>query len=56
MWVGIVRRFWSNDQGLETVEYAVIVGLIVAAVIATIAAIGIWVAGTYTTFKTNVGA
>jgi Flp pilus assembly pilin Flp len=38
-----LKRFWNDEQGLETVEYAIITGLIVAGVIATIAAIGVWV-------------
>lgn len=56
MWDGIVRKFWSDDQGLETVEYAVILGLIVGAVVVVLAAIGTWVVGAYTTLQTNVGA
>ena len=28
-----LKRFWRDDQGLETVEYAIITGLIVAATI-----------------------
>ena len=55
LWARIVRKFWSNDQGLETVEYAVIMGLIVGAVIVVLAAVGVWVAGVYTTLQTNVG-
>jgi Flp pilus assembly pilin Flp len=42
-----LKRFWNDEQGLETVEYAIIVGLIVAGVIATIAAIGVWVKGRF---------
>ncbi len=37
-----MRRFVRNDEGLETVEYAIITGLIVAATIVVIAAIGVW--------------
>lgn len=51
-----LKRFWNDEQGLETVEYAIITGLIVAGVIATIAAIGLWVKGQFDTLQTEVGA
>ncbi|MHC4949343.1 MAG: Flp family type IVb pilin [Planctomycetota bacterium] len=38
-----VKRFLADDQGLETVEYAIILGLIVVAVIGAVAGIGSWV-------------
>ncbi len=52
----IMRRFVKNESGLETVEYAIITGLIVAATIAVIAAIGAWVLATFTTVQTALGA
>ncbi len=52
----IMRRFRSNEEGLETVEYAIITGLIVAATIVVIAAIGIWVLETFQTLQVNLGA
>ncbi len=39
----IVKRFVADESGLETVEYAIITGLIVAGTITVIAAIGLWV-------------
>ena len=51
-----LRRFLEDEKGLETVEYAIIVGLIVAGTIATIAAIGVWVQGRFTGLQTDVGA
>jgi len=38
-----VRRFITDERGLETVEYAIIAGLIVAGAIASIGAIGLYV-------------
>lgn len=38
-----LKGFMCDDRGLETVEYAIITGLIVAGTIAAIAAIGVWV-------------
>ena len=35
-----LRRFWANEEGLETVEYAVIAGLLVLAVIGAILLLG----------------
>jgi len=39
----ILKRFAKDERGLETVEYAIIAGLIVVGTIATIASIGGWV-------------
>jgi Flp pilus assembly pilin Flp len=50
------KRFLSDDQGLETVEYAIISGLIVTGLLAIIVALGIWVKNKHNTLKTNLGA
>ena len=44
----ILKKFVRDEQGLETVEYAIIVGLIVAGTITVIANIGTWVKGEFT--------
>lgn len=51
-----IKRFVNDEQGLETVEYAIILGLIVVAVIGTVAALGTWVAGRFQAVQTAVGA
>jgi len=51
-----LKNFVKDEQGLETVEYAIITGLIVAGVIATIAAIGAWVSLQFNNLKTDLGA
>lgn len=38
-----VKRFIRNERGLETVEYAIILALIVAGTITAIVALGAWV-------------
>lgn len=38
-----VKRFVRDERGLETVEYAIILGLIVAGTIVLVVAIGSWV-------------
>ena len=52
----VVKRFVKEEEGLETVEYAIITGLIVAATITAIATLGTWVNGQFNDVNTNVGA
>jgi Flp pilus assembly pilin Flp len=52
----MVARLLRNDEGLETVEYAIITGLIVAATITVIAAIGAWVLAQFQALQTGLGA
>jgi Flp pilus assembly pilin Flp len=51
-----IKRLISDERGLETVEYAIITGLIVVGVIVSITAIGTWVKGTFEELKTEIGA
>lgn len=44
-------RFARDDDGLETVEYAIMAGLVVAASVALIVAVGVWVKDTYSSFQ-----
>ncbi|MBN1788747.1 MAG: Flp family type IVb pilin [Sedimentisphaerales bacterium] len=39
----LLKKFFMAEEGLETVEYAIISGLIVVAIIATLTSIGTWV-------------
>ncbi len=48
--------FMSDQRGLETVENAIIAGLIVASVVLTLGAIGGWVSEVFNKHKTDVGA
>ena len=50
----LLKKFLSDEQGLETVEYAIIVGLIVAGTVAVIAAIGVWVNTQFTTLNSEL--
>ncbi len=50
----LLKRFFSNEEGLETVEYAIIAGLIVVGVIATIASIGTWVKTKFEALETGL--
>jgi Flp pilus assembly pilin Flp len=50
------KSFIADDRGLETVEYAIIAGMIVAGLIAVVVAIGTWVKAKFTDLKTDLGA
>ena len=51
-----MKKFFSNESGLETVEYAIIVSMIVAGLLTTVAAIGTWAKGQFDTLSTDIGA
>ncbi len=50
------KRFWKDERGLETVEYAIITGLIVAATVTAIGILGAWVSGKFGQVNTALGA
>jgi Flp pilus assembly pilin Flp len=52
----LVKRFIRDEQGLETVEYAIILGLIVAGTIALVILIGNWVHEKFQNTVTELGA
>jgi Flp pilus assembly pilin Flp len=49
-------QFLRNEEGLETVEYAIITGLIVAGTVGLIVALGGWVHDKFETVNTELGA
>ena len=51
-----VKRFVNDERGLETVEYAIILGLIVAGTIAIIVAIGAWVKNAFSAAQNEMKA
>ena len=46
-----ISNFLSDERGLETVEYAIIAGLIVSGLVAIIVAIGGWVKNAFTNLQ-----
>ena len=52
----LLRKFVRDEKGLETVEYAIIAGLIVVGVIATVSQIGGWVATKFGALLTALSA
>lgn len=53
--VEIAKSFVKDERGLETVEYAIIAGLIVVGTIVTIASIGTWVSAKFTQLLAALG-
>ena len=49
-----MKRFLSDEQGLETVEYAIIAGLIVSGLVAIIVAIGGWVKNSFSNLQKSL--
>ena len=54
----LVSQFVREEDGAAMIEYTVLIGLITAATIALIIAVGIWVNGQWTTLDTalNTGS
>ncbi len=52
----MAKRFFSDEKGLETVEYAIIAGLIVVGVISTVGLIGAWVNTKFNALLTDLQA
>ena len=52
----MLSRLVADEAGLETVEYAIITGLVVSATILVIASIGAWVLSTFQTAQALLGA
>jgi Flp pilus assembly pilin Flp len=51
----LVKKFLSDESGLETVEYALVGGLILVVAVAMIAAVGEKVNGVFTALDTKLG-
>jgi Flp pilus assembly pilin Flp len=49
-----LKHFLSDEHGLETVEYAIIAGLIVSGLVAIIVAIGGWVKNQFGNLQKNL--
>jgi pilus assembly protein Flp/PilA len=48
-------RIWKDEQGASLLEYSVLIGLIVAGVVASITAVGLWTGGRWDALKTVLG-
>ena len=54
--MGTLKRFFKDEQGLETIEYAVMTALIVAAIITAIGLVVTAISGRFTTVAGVVSA
>jgi Flp pilus assembly pilin Flp len=50
----IVKQFIQQENGLETVEYAIVASIIVVSIIAAIVGIGMWVSGRFEILERNL--
>jgi Flp pilus assembly pilin Flp len=53
--IRVWRRRLRDEGGLEVVEYAVIVGLVVVAAIIALSILGMWVSGQFSSVSEDVG-
>jgi Flp pilus assembly pilin Flp len=49
-------RLWKDERGASLLEYSVLIGLIVAGVVATITAVGTWTSGRWTHLESVLGS
>jgi len=50
----VAVRLWKDEQGASLLEYSVLIGLIVAGVVATITAVGTWTDNRWDFLKTTL--
>jgi pilus assembly protein Flp/PilA len=49
-----IKRFCKDEEGAALIEYTVLLGILVVAVIVTIGAVGAWVNGQWTALNTGI--
>jgi pilus assembly protein Flp/PilA len=50
----LVRRLGKDEEGAALIEYTVLLGILVVAVIATIVAVGVWVNGKWAALQAQL--
>jgi pilus assembly protein Flp/PilA len=50
----LLRRLRQDEDGAALIEYTVLLGILVVAVIATIGLVGTWIATQWTTLQTTL--
>jgi pilus assembly protein Flp/PilA len=50
----LMRRLRQDEDGAALIEYTVLLGILVVAVIATIGLVGTWIATQWTTLQTTL--
>ncbi|MCR4264848.1 Flp family type IVb pilin [Nitratireductor sp. ZSWI3] len=54
--INLAQTFRDSEKGAAMIEYSILIGLIAAAVIATIAAIAVWITSRWGALQTALGA
>ncbi|HTS41733.1 MAG TPA: Flp family type IVb pilin [Xanthobacteraceae bacterium] len=54
--VNLAKRFVADEEGAALIEYTVLLGIMLVAVIGTIVGVGNWVSNKWTTLNTTIGA
>jgi pilus assembly protein Flp/PilA len=52
----VAIKLWKDESGASLLEYSVLIGLITAATIGTIATVGTWVSDQWTALNTTLQA
>jgi len=52
--VNLAKRFVADEDGAALIEYTVLLGILLVAVIATIVGVGNWVSGKWTALNTAI--
>jgi pilus assembly protein Flp/PilA len=52
----MIKKFFKEEEGTETVEWAIIIGLIAVAAIGVIMGIGAWVNGKFSALSASLSA
>jgi pilus assembly protein Flp/PilA len=56
VFVSRIRRFLTSEDGPTAVEYAVMLGLIVVAIIAVVTSLASSMSGTFSTVSSSIGS
>lgn len=52
--LALVRQIKSDEEGAALIEYTVLLGIMLVAVIATIVLVGTWISGQWTTLEATL--
>jgi len=50
----LLEKFRRDENGAALIEYTVLLGILLVAVIATITLVGTWISGQWTTLQTSL--
>ena len=53
---GLTARFVKEDHGAAMIEYSILIGLIAAALVTSVAGVAVWMTGRWAALCTAIGA